>query len=405
MKLSSRSEIINILGVTASLVILVAVIFVNSRLIASHEDARVSNFLKFWIAGHMVLTGQNPYDVTQWLDEHTRLRAEMIDDKIFLYPLPQAFFLVPFGLLPISESFLILGILSQVIIAATCFILLDRYNKPQRNRLFLPLVIFLMFFGPVYLSLQLGSIGAFALAVLVATILLLEGRKSILAGILLSTLVLKPSQGLPILFLFGCWLLFKRDWKVIIGLISGGLLLLLSGLIYDPQWIQKFLSLSRTVSDRNLGLQSNIFTYAYLGCNKNINCTGILGPAGILILLGLGSTYLWFQHEELSGWEALNFIVPIGFVSTIYLWSYDQILYILPIVWISVTLVEKTKSYLFTFIFLIVIDILSLIALVVQANTHKDILNIITTIPILVLCLWLVHTKTNAPIDKRLPAA
>jgi hypothetical protein len=405
MKSSSPHTTIKFLGGTACLIFLGAVFLFNTLQNSSHEDPRNSNFLKFWIAGHMVLTGQNPYDANQWYDEHTKLGADQIDDKIFLYPLPQAFFLVPLALQPISESFILLGIVSQAIIAASCFILLNRFNRSGKNWLFLPLVLFLLFFGPIYLSLQIGSIGAFALAVLVVTILLLERRHSLLAGIVISTLILKSSQGLPILFLVGCWLLFKHDWKFIMGMISGGLVLLLSGLIYDPRWIQKFLNVSQTVSDRTSGLQSNFYSFAYLGCNKVVNCMGIVGTIGIFIVLGLGCYYLWRKRELLTNWEAINIILPLGFISTIYLWSYDQLLYIIPIIWIAMKLIEKTKSYLITFLFLIGLDIISLIALVVLAKTRKDLLSMITTILILGMCLWLTNIKKEPPIDKPIPAA
>ncbi len=405
MKIKSRYSTIKVIGVTASLIILAAVFLFNSMQNSSHEDYRNSNFLKFWVAGHMVLTGQNPYDSTQWYNEHLKLGATQVPDKIFLYPLPQAYFLVPLALIPIAESFIIWGIISQAIMAATCFVLLNQFAKTERNRLFYPLVVFLLFFGPIYLSLQVGSIGVIALAVLIVTILLLERKKLLLAGIVLSVLILKPSQGLPILFLGGCWFLFKQAWKVIIGMSAGGLILLLSGLIVDSHWIQEFLNNSQAVSDRTLGLQSNIYSFAYLSCNKDINCMEITGTIGLTIVLGLGAYYLWLNRERLTTWEAVNIIVPLGFVSTIYLWSYDQLLYIFPIVWITAELVNKTKSYLVPFFFLICLDTLSFIALAMQAKTHEDLLSITTTILIFGLCLWLFQLKNHHPIDKPIPAA
>jgi hypothetical protein len=404
MKPSSRPALFKVIGTTLCLIFLLAVFIVNSLQNSSHEDPLKSNFLKFWIAGHMILSGQNPYDATPWYDEHTKLGAAQIDDKIFLYPLPQAFFLVPLGLFPISESFIILGVLSQLIIAASCFILLKISPRSGRTWLFLPLVLFLLFFGPVYLSLQIGSIGAFALAVLVAAILLLERRMSFLTGIVLATLILKSSQGLPILFLFGVWRLFKRDWNVIFGMATGGLVLLLSGLIYDPQWIEKFIDVSQTVSKRTLGMQSNIYSFAYLGCNKDIHCMGITGTIGIFIVLGLGSYHLWRNRDLLTTWEVINVIVPLGFISTIYLWSYDQLLYIIPIVWIVIQLITMKKSYLAAFLFLLGLDILSFAVLYVLAKTHEDLMSISTTIVILGMCLWLSPVRKASPIDKPIPA-
>jgi hypothetical protein len=377
---------------------LVAVFTLNTSQNASHEDYRNSNFSKFWIAGHMVIGGLNPYDPSQWYGEHLRLGSTWTPDRIFLYPLPQAFLLVPLGLLPAAQAFLIWSFISQAILAAVCLLLLNSTGSPPKKRLVLPMVIFLLFFGPVYLSLQVGSIGVIALAVLVAAILLLDRHRSLLAGIVLSALILKPSQGLPILFLIGAWFLFQRDWKGLSGMFIGGAILLLSGLLYDPQWIQKFLSNSEVVSARTLGLQSNVFGFAYLACNRGVDCMWIFGSLAAIVILILGAYYLWRNRARLTTWQALNLIIPLGFVSAIYLWSYDQILYVIPIVWIASRLLDKTRSYLPVFLFLLALDVISFVALAAQAFTQQDLLSITTTLLVFGLCLWLLHEGRPAPV-------
>ncbi|MGZ3391990.1 MAG: hypothetical protein ACXVCF_20670, partial [Isosphaeraceae bacterium] len=105
------------LTAAAAILFLAAVFTANTLQNASHEDYRDSNFSKFWIAGHMVLRGLNPYDPAPWYDEHVQLGATWIPDHIFLYPLPQAFFLAPLGLLSASQAFLVWSFLSQLVIA------------------------------------------------------------------------------------------------------------------------------------------------------------------------------------------------------------------------------------------------------------------------------------------------
>lgn len=378
------------LSSAASIVLLAVVFSLNTFQNARHEDYRNSNFAKFWTAGHMILTGLNPYDAAQWHNEQILLGATSVPDKIFLYPLPQAFFLTPLALLPPQTSFVLWGLISQAIIAITCLALLNRFGMAQK-RLFLPLVIFLLFFGPIYLSLQIGSIGVIALAILFVSIILLEQNRSLLTGILLSILILKPSQGLPLLFLTGIWFLFKRDWKAIAGMAAGGLLLLVSGFLYDPLWIQKFLGNSQTVSDRTLGTQSNIYSFSYLACGQNGTCMWILGTISMLLILGLAGCFLWRNRQLLTPWEAMNVILPIGFLSTIYLWAYDQLPYVITIVWIVGTLVERTKGYIYVFIFLIVLDLVSLFALFQQASTHKDLWSLGNTLIVLGMGLGLLY--------------
>jgi len=121
----------------------------------------------------------------------------------------------------------------------------------------------------------------------------------------------------------------------------------------------------------------------------------IAGTLGSLVVIALGGYYLWRNRDRLNAWEAFNIIIPLGFVSTIYLWSYDQLPYVIPIVWIVGTLVERTKSYVHIFIFLVVLDVLSIYSLLVQANTQKDLFSIVNTILVLGMCLWLMHRKSQ----------
>src|ERR1700690_186159 len=111
-----------------------------------------------------------------------------------------------------------------------------------------------------------------------------------------------------------------------------------------------------------------------------MGCMWIAGSVATLMVMGVGGLYLWHKGEQLTAWEAFNIIIPIGFLSTIYLWSYDQLLYLIPIIWIVDKIVKKTKFYPYALFLLIGLDIISFIGLVVQAKTHKDLLSVSTTI-------------------------
>jgi hypothetical protein len=126
----------------------------------------------------------------------------------------------------------------------------------------------------------------------------------------------------------------------------------------------------------------------------------LLGAAGALTILGLGGFFLWKNQARVTAWEAFNIILPISFVSTVYLWSYDQVSYIIPIVWIIGTLVQRTKSYIHAFIFLIALDLFSLYALVQLAATEKDFWSLGTTMIILGMIAWLYYSDQKELHDE-----
>jgi hypothetical protein len=215
--------------------------------------------------------------------------------------------------------------------------------------------------------------------VLVAVIAALDSRRVFLAGVLLSLTLLKPPQGLPIVLLACVWFVSRRERNALLGLLVGGLALLLIGMLRDPLWPAKFATAGQAVLDRTLGVQSNALGIAFLACAGDPACMWWLGgDAAVIILLALGM-YLYRRGEALTAWEAFNLIIPTAFVSTFYLWSYDQILYVVPVVWIVLALIDKTRSYLPGFGFLGVLVVMSFAALLVQANTRSDVTSLFTT--------------------------
>jgi hypothetical protein len=385
-----KTTIQKILGIIVTLILIGGMIFLRAKISATSFDFQSSNFTFFWLAGRMVLEGGNPYDESQYLAGHETHGIKWQPNKIFPYPLPLAIFCIPLGLLPLSTAYITWQVISLIIVAATIFVLLNHWQESAPRRLLVPIFAAMFFFGPLYLTLHTGSVGAFALLAVAGSILLFEKDKSLLAGMVLSLTILKPPQGLTILLLAGIWFLARRDWKAIYGAAIGGVTLLIIGMIQDPLWVIKFSGASQAVMDRTLGVHSNVWAFAYLACDGASPCSTLLGGTLGLILLGLGGFFLWQNQARLTAWEAFNVILPIAFVSTIYLWAYDQLPYIIPIVWIIGTLVKRTKSYIYAFIFLIVLDIVSFFALIQQAGTSKDLWSFGTTIIVLGMVLWLV---------------
>ena len=347
--------------------------------------------------------GEGPYNPDQWRAGHEQYGSTSLRETIFLYPLPLAVFMIPLGLFSLDEAYLGWQILCQIVIAIVVFALLNKWQKTEHSRLFIPIMLFFLFFGPIYLTLQIGSLGPLTLIILFAAMALLQKNKSFAAGILLALTMLKPPQGLSILFLIGIWLLARRNWKTILGIVLGGIILWVIGMSIDPNWVSKFLHISEAAFDRRLGFQSNVWSFSYLLCNKDQNCSFALGGVTSLLLLGNTAFFLYRNHTKLTVWQVFNIIILIAFVTTVYLWGYDQILYVIPIVWIVGTLVERTKSYIHAFIFLIVLDLFSFYALVQQATTEKDLWSLAATVIVLSMVLGLMALNQKKPIGKAIP--
>ncbi len=400
-----KTSIQKVLGIFVTVILLGGMIFFRAKISATSFDFQSSNFTFFWLAGRMIIEGENPYDEAQYLAGHETHGIKWQPNKIFPYPLPLAIFCIPLGLLSLPTAYITWQVITLLIIAFTIFVLLNHWQGSAHSRLLVPIFTAMFFFGPAYLTLHTGSVGAFALLTIVGVILLLEKDKSLLAGMLLALTMLKPPQGVTILLLAGIWFLARRDWKAIYGVALGGIALLVVGMIQDPLWLIKFRGASEAVMDRTQGVHSNVWAFSYLACDGTSPCWLVLGGIFSLTLLGLGGFFLWRNQAKLTAWEAFNVILPIGFVSTIYLWAYDQLPYIIPIVWVIGTLVKRRKSYLHAFLFLIVIELVSFFALIKQADTSKDLWSLGTTLLVLAMVLWLYFQPTSTGRQDNLVSA
>jgi len=398
-----KNSLQKIIGIIITLTLLGAMIFLRTQM-SKAFDYQNSNFAFFWLSGRMILQGENPYNETQYLAGHDAYGIKWRPNNIFPYPLQLALIFIPFGLISLEKAYVLWQVVSLIFIASIIHLLLNQWKDPAQRRLLIPIFAFMFFFGPLYLTLYTGSIGAIAALVLLSAILLLEKDKSLLAGIILSLTILKPPQGLPILLLAGFWFLARRDWKAILDVAIGGISLLLIGIIQDPLWAIKFLEASQAVMDRTQGIHSNVWGFAYLACGGISPCSTLLGGTLGLTLLGLGGFFLWKKQAQWSAWEAFNVIIPLAFISTIYLWSYDQLPYIIPIVWIVGTLVKVTKSYIYAFLLLMVLDLFSLFALEKQASTGSDLWSLGNTAIVLGMVMVLLYRQTNSIVEKDIPA-
>lgn len=390
-----KKILLKIIGVICVLGLSVGMIFALARL-SGTANSQDTNFSFFWLAGKMLLNGENPYNEAQYLAGHDTYQIGWRPNKIFPYPLPLALFCIPLGFFSLQSAYLLWQMLTLLIVALTVFVTIYQWARPAQRRLFFPLLLASFFFGPLYLSLQTGSIGAFALLAILLAVLCLENGKSFWAGILFALTILKPPQGATLLLLIGIWLLARKDWKAIYGILTGGIALLIIGLLQDPAWLSKMFAASEAVMDRTQGVHSNVWAFAYLACNGASACSKILGGAGSLILLGLGGFFLWKKQAQLTAFEALSFIIPLGFVSTVYLWEYDQILYILPLVWVVGQLVQKTKSYLQAFAFLTAIIFYAFFAVSRLGAVKHDLWSLGNTL-ILLAGFWLASALNEKP--------
>src|SRR5215212_547718 len=223
-------------------VVLCPIFLVFSLLLSRWYDGHRQDFAAYWQAGHMILSGQNVYDSAQWIAVRESEDTALHSEPTFQYPLPLAILFSPLARLPVQSAYTLWMFFAQIAVLTSIAILLSFY--PARSGYFeLLTVTGIFFFRPMF-SIVNGQILTPLLLLLSLSIYLFTRGNWFLGGFVLSTLSLKPSIGFPVLILAGLWLLSVKQWRGILGMMLGGLVLVMSGAWVDSQWIVHYVNIA-----------------------------------------------------------------------------------------------------------------------------------------------------------------
>ena len=364
-----------------------------------------NGFFTFWLSGRLQWMGGHPYSTIEWVNGSHAYGATWIPNKIFPYPLPMALITVPFGILPISNAYILWDVLAQVLIAGCILWLATGWKGLKRQLFAVMLLIIAIFNGNIFLGLMTGTFAALFLVFLTLALYFMETRRPLLAGILLAGLALKPPF-LAITALIGLWLLFQRNWRAILGIIAGGLGLFIIGLIQDIHWVEKFLGASENLFNLRLGNQPTIISYTRLLCGGAPGCTNIAYALISLILIGVFAWLTWKKRAELTPRMAFSAAIALGVLLPPYIWSYDYALLIIPICFISFELIQRRASYIPSALFLLFLDGISIIGLALfwmnpessALTIQRDMWSIWVALSVLAVTWWMVFRPAPANI-------
>ena len=356
-----------------------------------------NGFFTFWLSGHLQLAGGHPYISAEWVNGHHANGATWIPNQIFPYPLPLALLTIPLGFFPIGTAYILWDVLAQVLIAS-CILWLST-GVPGKNRQFFGIIILIVTVlnGNIYLGLMTGTFAALFLVFLTLSLFFIESDRPFLAGIMLAGLALKPPF-LAITALIGFWLLFQRNWKALAGIVTGGLGLLIIGLIQDPHWVEKFLGAGENLFSLRLGNQPTFISYTRLLCSADTNCTNISYGLIVATLTGLFVWHVWKNHARLSARMVFSAGIALGVLLPPYIWSYDYTLLLIPVCFISFELINRRTSFVYSTLFLIALDVLSITGLALfwmnpessALTIQRDMWSIWVAFYVLAFTWWLV---------------
>jgi hypothetical protein len=389
----SRLWLILVVPILVLVCILISIRIVNT-MDYHHND---NDFFTFWLAGHLVSRGDSPYDTSAWVAGYHQNDIDIIANPTFLYPLPLAMLLVPLGLLPFHSAYIVWVTLLQLFLLASLAGLLVLQKSTREKLLFIPLLAGLALFRPTILTLTQGQVIGFLLLVLVGLVVCFEKGKWGWGGFLLGLLFLKPNLGIFIILLVGIWLITKKQVKALVGMVSSAALLLIAGLIFDPGWVGEYLQVGGTKLAQTFGASPTVWGLSALVCRVDMSCTRLAG--GIIVFLLVTFT-IWtlLYKRDLSPLKVLGLVVTVTLVIAPYTWTYDQVLLLIPITWMTLNLDGKGWRFILAVSFFLLLDLLILVLLIFDTMWGIEILNAVIPLILLVMVTWQIMTnRTRLP--------
>jgi len=314
------------------LLIIILLLLLAVSLPSAKIEIGKGDFIAYWSASHLLSQGKNPYDVPALLSVEREIGWTQEYPYMAWNPPWLHLLLLPYARLPFTKA-VSLWLITNIALIYICSVSLWRLfstEKGQRVWWVAPLVAFA--FVPTLVTLTTGQVSTLVLLGIVGSVFFITRGRDSLGGLMLFLTTIKPQLVylfLPVAFL---WLAIERRWKPFIT-FGVTLLAALSFLFWRlPSWLDPYLTTMRSPllkweSPTIGGVMSH-----YLGADLGKYLGIIVLPVVLYLILR--------NKERLDIRTTTSMILLLSLPTSIFGWSYDQVILIFPLMQIAVWVVE-----------------------------------------------------------------
>jgi hypothetical protein len=301
------------------------------------------DFFTYWGGGRGLLDGANLYSPHQWSEITFGYGSTWLPNPVFIYAPPTAIFFAPLAALSIQTSSVLWIGLSELFVAAVV-VMITKDLHWTRLKLYAPFwAVGFLFFLPVLLTLLMGQVSALVLFVVAGSAVLWDRGKWLEGGLLIGIAVVKPQPVLLLLPLLGLWLIVHRRWAGLIGMaLSFGVSVFASFLLF-PTFVSDWQTAAITKVG---GVAARMPTIWGLG--SDVFGPSPLGPwvIGVLVLgIAMGSIAIVLRLKDAEAIVVTGVALIPSLLVAPYLWTYDQILLIIPLLISLIRLDQREYSF------------------------------------------------------------
>jgi hypothetical protein len=343
-----------------SLIISLMILFYLSPNLMKPENIVVDDFSQFWAAGRINITGGNPYNPEEIRHTIQDIGGKVsIEDvvSIMLNPPWTLSLIMPFALLDYPVSRMIWLLLNVAVVIISIKLLWDIYEGQEKTVKFALFLIFL--FSPTLAAIQKGQFTPIILLGIVLALDHINKKKSLwIAGIFLALASFKPQLVYLLWIVLILWTIVTKKWYMAISTVFTIMLFTILPIMINPEVLTQYI---KSMSEYPI----SEWATPTLGSLLRI----IFGLEKFwlqflpMVLGTIIFTRYWWKHK--GTWDWVNgspLIVATSLLTTPYAWTYDAILFIIPIVnvWILAINYGTQMKNLIIFSSLIIISGLNL---------------------------------------------
>jgi hypothetical protein len=281
----------------------------------------VYDFITYWSAGHLFLTGGHPYSAKAMLATE-RLYGWTFASPMMTFCPPWALPIVAIMALPPFREAQIGWFAVSLLLNCLSAIGLWNYFGGEKQKAWIAIIVAATFIPMGGVEL-LGQITSLTLASLTAFLLLMRSERYFAAGLLTLGFGLKPHLLYLVLLAILFWGVKRRTWTMLAGIAASYTLAIAVAQICNPNSMDYFgrsFGTAMGISCGAGGVLRSIFGVQHLWLQF---LPSFFGIAWFL--------YYWVKHQNLWEWQThLPLLLLVSISSAPYYWYHDFIL-ILPV--------------------------------------------------------------------------
>ncbi len=288
------------------------------------------DFVEYWSAGRLTITGGNPYDVVQMLSLEKSAGWPRDDALMMLNPPWALAIAMLIGIFNYTLSRYLWFILGTAAIGF-CSIILWRLYQGDEKRQWVALAV-LFSFGPALHALKSGQISLLILVGIAGFLYFYKKGFEFWSGVLANLVLIKPQLLYLVILAIIVWSLANKRYRVLAGIAAGLVAMLGTVLLVNPHAVGQYIHMI-----------SNYPFADWVTTTIGANLRVLLGPGMFyveFIPTAVGIAWFlvfWYRHHHTFTWiNDLPLIILVSASTTAYAWTLDYLVCIIAIVQIAI---------------------------------------------------------------------